>query len=139
MATPHGLPQHLSGPFLPSVQHGHSLLGPRLTTHLTARVGARAGVGRPLSVPLHYVPGLIRAQELADCVDDIADVSNCTSGALRPHLDAGMTAQVEVKLSRVGDFRVHGCACWNVSTLPNLWPHKSLIRHGRVSRTQQAR
>lgn len=34
-------------------------------------------------------------------------------------LDAGVTAQVEVKLGRVGDLRVHGCACWNVSTFPN--------------------
>lgn len=34
-------------------------------------------------------------------------------------LDASMTTQVEVKLSWVGDFRVHGCACWNVSAFPN--------------------
>lgn len=34
-------------------------------------------------------------------------------------LDAGMTAQVEVKLSWMSDFRVYGCTCWNVPTLPN--------------------
>lgn len=34
-------------------------------------------------------------------------------------LDASVTTQVEVKLSWVGDFRVHGGACWNVSTFPN--------------------
>jgi hypothetical protein len=34
-------------------------------------------------------------------------------------LDAGMTAQVEIKLSGVGDLRVYGCACWNVPTLSN--------------------
>lgn len=34
-------------------------------------------------------------------------------------LDASVTTQVEVKLGRVGDFRVHSCACWNVSTFPD--------------------
>lgn len=48
-----------------------------------------------------------------------------------PYLDAGMTAQVEVKFSRMGDFRVYGCACWNVPTLPNLQQQRELIRCGR--------
>lgn len=34
-------------------------------------------------------------------------------------LDASVTAQVEVKLSWVGDLRVDGCACWDVPTLSN--------------------
>lgn len=48
-------------------------------------------------------------------------------------LDAGMTAQVEIKLSGVGDLRVHGCACGNVPTLPNLQQHRGLISCGSVS------
>ena len=36
-----------------------------------------------------------------------------------------MTTQVEVKLGRVGDFRVHGRPCWNVSALPHLQQHRS--------------
>lgn len=46
------------------------------------------------------------------------------------YLDASMAAQVEVKLSWMGDFRVHGCACWNVPTLPNLQQHRELTRRG---------
>lgn len=42
-----------------------------------------------------------------------------------------MTAQVEVKFSWMGDFRVYGCACWNVPTLPNLQQQRELIRCGR--------
>lgn len=40
--------------------------------------------------------------------------------SLPPYLDAGMAAQVEVKLSWVGDLRVYSCACWNVPTLSDL-------------------
>ena len=55
------------------------------------------------------------------------------SGRTACPLDASMTAQVEVKLSGVGDLRVHGCACGNVPTLPNLQQHRGLISCGSVS------
>lgn len=36
------------------------------------------------------------------------------------HLNACVTAQVEVKLERMSDAGVHCSACWNIATLPNL-------------------
>ena len=57
---------------------------------------------------------------------------------LCPHLDASVTTQVEVKLSRVGDFRVHGCACWNVSAFPNLEQHKSPLDAAGGGKVMQA-
>ena len=70
--------------------------------------------------PWHMVCTL---QALAKCMHDVSESPRMST--LYPHLDASMTTQVEVKLGRVGDFRVHGCACWNVSALPNLEQHNS--------------
>ena len=36
------------------------------------------------------------------------------------HLNACVTAQVEVKLKGVSNAGVHRGACWNITTLPNL-------------------
>lgn len=43
-----------------------------------------------------------------------------TASPTAQYLNACMTAQVKVKLERVGDVCVHCCSCWDVSALPNL-------------------
>lgn len=57
---------------------------------------------------------------------------------LCPYLDASMATQVEVKLRGVGDFRVHGCACWNVSAFANLQPQRKPSDMPRDDEVEQA-
>lgn len=58
--------------------------------------------------------------QMYDTITNIPD----SQRSLPPYLDASMTAQVEVKLSWVGDLCVDGCACWDVPTLSNLQQHR---------------
>lgn len=60
------------------------------------------------------------------------------AGTLGPYLDASVATQVEVKLGRVGDFRVHSCACWNVSTFPNLRQYRNPLDMSRDNNRKQA-
>lgn len=46
----------------------------------------------------------------------------------RRYLDAGVAAQVEVKLKGMGDAGVHGRPCRNIPTLPNLQKEKATRR-----------
>lgn len=50
----------------------------------------------------------------------IVIIKDMLVGRMACPLDASMTAQVEVKLNRVGDLHVYGCDFWNVPTLSNL-------------------
>ena len=75
-------------------------------------------------------------QTFAECMRDVSETPSLST--LCPHLDASVTTQVEVKLSRVGDFRVHGCACWNVSAFPNLEQHKSPLDAAGGGKVMQA-
>lgn len=72
------------------------------------------------------------------------DLEISLKGTVCPYLDASVTAQVEVKLGRVGDLRVHGGACWNVPAFPNLEQHRSPLdtsrgQHSKASKPPSPR
>ena len=130
--------------------------GPHLSCPLTAPHGAEPprSSDHPPASPQdcrsprltadHHVPSAhpsawhmaCALQAFAECMHDISDTPGLST--LCPHLDASMTTQVEVKLSRMGDFRVHGCACWNVSAFPNLEQHKSPLDAAGDGKVMQA-
>ena len=125
-------PQHASGSFLPSAPWS------RLTCSL-ANCPTSPGTGSGPSPAFHTTSpeptGALGVRSvLLRCLLNTQTVSQ----RLCPHLDAGVTTQVEVKLGRVGDFRVHSRACRNVSTFPNLWQHRNPSDTSRGNRAKQA-